>query len=106
MATMCQLSKMYLGKDNSKYISYLDKPKFMCGKCGRLANSDENLCRPIPLQEEINLTTNIANFEKTNTQVEIKELNIEEENTKVKKLKVNQFREIIREELKDIIGNL
>lgn len=106
MATMCELSKMYIGKDNLKYISYLDKPKFMCGKCGRVANSDENLCRPILLEKAVELPQEIVNLKTTQIKNEINKDNIEIENTKIKKLKVNEFREIIREELKDIINNL
>jgi hypothetical protein len=26
-------------------------PKFICFNCGRAANSDENLCNPMPLDE-------------------------------------------------------
>ncbi len=51
MATMCSLSKKYLDNDKEKYIEYLDNPKFMCKNCGRLANSDKNLCRPVLVEE-------------------------------------------------------
>lgn len=29
----------------------VDKPKFICFNCGRVANSDRNLCNPMPLDD-------------------------------------------------------
>ncbi len=31
--------------------SLVDKPEYVCGNCGRIANLDKNLCRPIPLDD-------------------------------------------------------
>lgn len=53
MSTMCSLSKKYLGKDNEKYIEYLDNPKYMCRNCGRLANSSDNLCKPVLVEDSL-----------------------------------------------------
>lgn len=51
MATMCSLSKKYLDSNKEKYIEYLNDAKFMCKNCGRLANSNKNLCKPLLVEE-------------------------------------------------------
>ena len=50
MSTMCRKKKKYLDKDKEKYVEYLSTPQYMCGNCGRLANSSKNLCKPIALE--------------------------------------------------------
>ncbi len=32
--------------DRDEYKALVSEPKYKCGHCGRLANSDENLCEP------------------------------------------------------------
>ena len=43
---LCVLSNHMRTKDMMKLV---DKPKFICERCGRAANKAENLCRPAPL---------------------------------------------------------
>jgi len=62
MSTMCSLSKKYLDKDKEKYVEYLSNPQYMCGNCGRLANSSKKLCKPISLESYLD---NKNNSEKT-----------------------------------------
>lgn len=43
---LCSLA----GKKRIGEIKHLVKnPKFMCGKCGRVADADERVCKPEPL---------------------------------------------------------
>ena len=78
MSTMCSLSKKYLGKDNEKYIEYLDNPKYMCKNCGRLANSSDNLCKPTPIENSLS---------KENKNDKKRDKKIKKLKTKIQKLK-------------------
>ncbi len=47
---LCYLVNMgYVEKSLSDYKKLVKGAKFVCGKCGRSANSDENLCRPVKI---------------------------------------------------------
>lgn len=95
MSTMCKLSKKYLGKDNEKYFGYLDKAKYVCTRCGRVANDEKNLCRPKKL-EELRIDVKKADGDKG-----AKKKKKLKESKKVKDLKIDEFREIIKDELKE-----
>ena len=44
---VCKLAKDDLMKDElKKYVKLMDKPKYVCTKCGHVANEEENLCKP------------------------------------------------------------
>jgi hypothetical protein len=39
------------GKKFDEIRELVQEPKFMCFNCGRVADSKENLCNPMPLEE-------------------------------------------------------
>jgi hypothetical protein len=44
---LCSLvKKKILSEQLDDYIKLVKKPKYVCTKCGRAANSDKNLCKP------------------------------------------------------------
>ena len=44
--TLCKLVKDdYLDKHMDEYIEMIDKPKYVCKKCGRSANKEDVLCK-------------------------------------------------------------
>ena len=48
---MCALTCCYCGLDIEKIKALVDDAKFICEACGRVANSEENLCKPVALQK-------------------------------------------------------
>jgi len=47
---LCYLVNMgYVENSLNDYKELVKGAKFVCKKCGRSANSDENLCRPVKL---------------------------------------------------------
>jgi hypothetical protein len=43
--SLCDMDKL-LKKDIDAYIALVDQPRFVCTKCGRVANKKKNLCEP------------------------------------------------------------
>lgn len=43
--TLCDLSKKDLEKHLNKIIKFVDDPKYICVKCGRVANKKSLLCK-------------------------------------------------------------
>jgi hypothetical protein len=43
--SLCDMDKL-LKKDIAAYIVLVDQPRFICTKCGRVANKKKNLCEP------------------------------------------------------------
>lgn len=44
---LCKLIKKdILDEDMEAFIKLVKDPRFICRKCGRVANSDELLCKP------------------------------------------------------------
>ena len=37
--------------DKQEYKALIDSPNFQCGHCSRKANSNENLCMPVNLED-------------------------------------------------------
>lgn len=64
MSKMCSLSKIMRSTNGDTYINLMNKPKYYCKRCGRVANDKEYLCRPFPL------------FENTQDDLKIKEVEI------------------------------
>jgi hypothetical protein len=47
---LCYLVNMgYIETSLDDYRALVKNSKFMCKRCGRSANSDENLCRPVKI---------------------------------------------------------
>jgi hypothetical protein len=46
---MCAMCCCPCNLDLTKIKSLAKEPKFICKACGRVANSEENLCQPEPL---------------------------------------------------------
>ena len=47
---LCYLVNMgYIESSFNDYKELVRDAKFVCQKCGRSANSDENLCRPVKI---------------------------------------------------------
>ncbi len=42
---LCKLAKD-VEEYMEDYFSLMDKPRFLCRKCGRVANDKQNLCKP------------------------------------------------------------
>lgn len=47
--TLCELRKKFLKKHMASYLALVDAPRFVCRKCGRVANDEARLCKPLPL---------------------------------------------------------
>ncbi|MBK6324405.1 MAG: hypothetical protein IPF56_00460 [Chloroflexi bacterium] len=50
--TLCESDRL-LQKDFVAYTALVDKPKFVCQKCGRAANKKKNLCQPKKINREL-----------------------------------------------------
>ena len=46
---MCALTCCPCNLDLDKIKSLVNAPKFICATCGRVANKEENLCKPVSL---------------------------------------------------------
>jgi Fe2+ or Zn2+ uptake regulation protein len=46
---MCKLRKKVLDDDPEAYMELVNDPHFLCTKCGRVANSKKNICKPVKL---------------------------------------------------------
>ena len=46
---MCALTCCPCHLDIEKITSLTNAPKFICKACGRVANNEENLCQPVPM---------------------------------------------------------
>jgi len=44
--TICSLSKKDIEKDFKEICEIVKNPKYICLKCGRIANQKNNLCKP------------------------------------------------------------
>ena len=47
---LCDLKKL-LKKNLKEYVKYVDKPEFVCHKCGRVANERKTLCKPARIRK-------------------------------------------------------
>ncbi|SFN34456.1 hypothetical protein SAMN05660284_01268 [Formivibrio citricus] len=52
--TLCaMLGKGGLGRDDlKKYMKLVDRPEYVCEKCGRAANEKKRLCRPVKIGDK------------------------------------------------------
>lgn len=49
-STLCKLVKKDFPEDHMKeYQKLVNKPEYVCKKCGRAANSKRSLCHPVRL---------------------------------------------------------
>ena len=48
--TLCKIKKL-LKEDPSQYIAHVKKPKFVCRSCGRVANKNSLLCKPMKIKD-------------------------------------------------------
>lgn len=63
MSKMCSLSKVMRGTDGEMYLNLMNKPKYYCKRCGRVANEKEYLCRPSLIAPETSNETIIKEVE-------------------------------------------
>lgn len=47
--TMCKWDKGRVEEDLETFKELVTPPRHACKKCGRVARSEENLCRPVSL---------------------------------------------------------
>ena len=43
--TLCELAKKLLSEDPAAYGKLVNRPRFLCRHCGRVANKKKNLCK-------------------------------------------------------------
>ena len=48
--TLCALTCCPCNLDVKKIAPLVNKPRFICKSCGRVANAKKNLCRPVALR--------------------------------------------------------
>lgn len=48
---LCELTKLHNQFDMEKIIPLVNDAQYICRCCGRLANKEENLCKPIKLKK-------------------------------------------------------
>jgi hypothetical protein len=47
---LCRLiNENILNDDIKKYMKKVKKPKFICTNCGRAANNEDRLCKPVKI---------------------------------------------------------
>jgi hypothetical protein len=50
--TMCKLAKKELIENNlPEFYKLVNNPKFVCKKCGAVANNENNLCKSLELSK-------------------------------------------------------
>lgn len=50
MPSLCErVKKDQHIKDTEKYWKKVNKPEFLCKKCGRVANKEKDICKAIPI---------------------------------------------------------
>jgi hypothetical protein len=49
--SICKWHKKDIEKNLQALIKLVNKPRFVCGNCGRSANSKKNLCKPIQIKK-------------------------------------------------------
>ena len=47
---MCAMSCCPCNLDLDKLKPLVEDAKFICSSCGRVANKEENLCKPVPIK--------------------------------------------------------
>jgi transposase-like protein len=47
--TLCAFKKNYLKENLSKYKKLVRDARFLCKKCGRTAQDEKRLCKPVEL---------------------------------------------------------
>lgn len=51
MANLCKWKKSRIEKHFDDFVKIVRNPKFVCMKCGRVANSKKPLCKPKSLAD-------------------------------------------------------
>jgi len=49
--TLCDWNKAEVEKDISHLVDLVSNPKYICTKCARAAESDNNLCKPVKIKK-------------------------------------------------------
>ena len=49
---LCGLTCCPCNLDLEKIKPLMNKPKYICNSCGRVANETKNVCQPLPLEEQ------------------------------------------------------
>lgn len=113
MEKMCTIYKDIRDGNSKKYIDIIGNGSNLCEKCGRVAENPENLCCPMNINENPSEKSNENSMEKEM----IKEVNAcsidgcehsdkygnPHKPKKIEKMREDELRQIIREEVYDTV---
>ena len=48
---LCKIQELLIRKNPDEYAELVNKPKYLCKRCGRVANKKKSLCKPVRLKQ-------------------------------------------------------
>lgn len=48
---LCKIEEVAIRRDLEAHMKLVNKPKYICKKCGRVANKKKSLCKPTKLKK-------------------------------------------------------